>query len=179
MSKRKFEKDNDRKDFVRSNGQIRVPKVLLVHDDQKLGVMPTKVALAKARDAGLDLVEVAPNARPPVCSIMDYGKYMFDKQKRDKAKAKPQQNKEKEISMRYVISDNDLETKAGQARKFLEKDQRVKLIVKFKRREKAHKEEGFTAINKLIEKIGDVAIVDRKPGYEGNCITARISKKKS
>ena len=165
------------RDFVRTNEQIRIHQVLLVQDGANLGVVPTREALAKARAAGLDLVEVAPKARPPVCQIMDYGKYMFNKQKKQKTKS--MNRKEKEISFRYVIDVHDLETKANQARKFLEKGQKVKVIVKFKAREKAHKDKGFTAIQKLIDMLEDVASVEKEPAFEGHNITARLDMKKA
>jgi len=175
MAKKKAKQQ--KQDFVRSNEQIRIPRVLLVQDGVNLGEIPTREALAKARAAGLDLVEVAPKARPPVCQIMDYGKYMFDKQKRNKTKSANQ--KEKEISFRYVIDIHDLETKANQARKFLSKGQKVKVVVKFKAREKAHKDKGFVAIRKLIEMLEDVASVEKEPSFEGHNITARLDVKKA
>jgi len=161
------------KDFVRYNERIRIPQVLVVHEGRNLGVMATREALAKARSMGLDLVEVAPQARPPVCSIMEYGKYMYDKQKR--AKSQSHAKKEKEVSFRYVIDDHDLVTKANQVRRFLEKGMRVKLMVKFKAREKAHKEQGFTAMKRLLSMLEDVATVEKAPGFEGNNIIARVS----
>lgn len=166
-----------KRNFVRCNERIRIPEVLLVQDGKNLGVVKTSEALAKARSAGLDLVEVAPQARPPVCQIMDYGKYMYEKQKREKHKASSQQ-KEKEISFRYVIDDNDLQTKANQIRKFIEKGLKVKVVVKFKAREKAHKDKGFTALEKLIVMLDDVCSVEKAPGFEGHNVTARLDAKK-
>jgi translation initiation factor IF-3 len=171
MPKKKAKKQD--KNFVRVNERIRIPQILVVHEGKNLGVMNNRDALAKARGLGLDLVEVAPNARPPVCQIMDYGKYRYEKSKRE-SKAKSQMRKEKEISFRYVIDDHDLETKANQVRKFLEKGQRVKLVVKFKAREKAHKEKGFVALKKIIAMLEDVASVEKAPGFEGHNITARL-----
>lgn len=166
-----------KKDFVRHNHMIRVPNVRLVKDGENLGVVPTAQAQAEARNAGLDLVEVAPNAKPPVCAIMDYGKYMFERSKKAKDN-KSSKTKEKELSFRYVISDHDLETKANQARKFLEKGDKVKLVVKFKKREKAHKDQGWDAIRKMIELLADVATVEKEPAFEGGNITARLEWKK-
>ena len=165
-------KYKERESFVRCNEQIRIPQVLVILDGQNLGVLPTRDALQKAVALGLDLVEVSPKSRPPVCQIMDYGKYMYDKQKRTKSKS--QMNREKEISFRYVIDDNDLLTKANQIRKFLEKGMKVKAVVKFKAREKAHKDKGFEALNKLIKMLEDVASVEKPPGFEGHNITARL-----
>jgi translation initiation factor IF-3 len=168
--------DKGGKDFVRYNDRIRIPQVLVVQDGKNLGVMATRDALAKARSVGLDLVEVAPHARPPVCSIMDYGKYMYDRQKRSKSQS--HQSKEKEISFRYVIDQHDLETKANQVRRFLEKGIKVKVVVKFKAREKAHKDQGFVAIQKLLSLLEDVAAVEKAPTLEGNNIIARLDVKK-
>ncbi len=168
--------DKGGKDFVRYNERIRIPQVLVVHEGKNLGVMQTRDALAKARSMGLDLVEVAPHARPPVCSIMEYGKYMYDRQKRSKSQSHGQ--KEKEISFRYVIDGHDLETKANQVRRFLEKGIKVKVVVKFKAREKAHKDQGFVAIQKLLSLLEDVATVEKAPSFEGNNIIARLDVKK-
>lgn len=168
--------NKQRKDFVRCNEQIRFSPVLVVYDGRNLGTMPNYEALAKARAVGLDLVEVAPQARPPVCSIMDYGKYMYERAKRKKEKQTPQ--KEKEVTFRYVIDDHDLETKAGQIRRFIEKGMRVKLVVKFKQREKAHREQGFVTMRKLLEKVQDVVTVEKAPSFEGANIIARVDAKK-
>ena len=177
MPKPKKYKGDQKKDFVRTNERIRIHEVRVIHDKENLGVMKTKDALHLARKAGLDLVEVSPNSRPPVCSIMDFGKYQFEKSK--KATKQPASQKEKEISFRYVISDHDLETKANQARKFLEKGNRVKLVVKFERREKAHKSEGFVVMEKMLEILSDVAQLDTKPILEGGNVVARVDLKKS
>lgn len=172
-----FNKDDKRKkDFVRHNEQIRVPQVLLIEDGRNLGVTATSVALAKARAIGLDLVEVAPQGRPPVCQIMDYGKFMFDKQKKSKDKSHSQ--KEKEISFRYVIGEHDLATKAGQVRQFLAKGDKVRVVVKFKQREKAHKDMGFEAIDKLVNLVADVAMLEKPASFEGSNLVARLLVKK-
>jgi translation initiation factor IF-3 len=165
------------KDFVRRNEQIRIPQVLLVYEGRNLGVMSNHEALAKARAVGLDLVEVSPHSRPPVCSIMDYGKYMFEKQKKQKTK-QGGAKEEKEISFRYVIAENDLATKAGQIRRFLEKDIKVKVVIKFKQREKAHKDQGFVAMNRLLAMLEDIAAVEKSPTFEGSNIIARLDAKK-
>lgn len=168
-----------RKDFVRHNEQIRVPQVLVIENGRNIGTMPTSIALAKARAAGLDLVEVAAQAKPPVCQIMDYGKFMFDKQKQKKDKDKSGgQHKEKEISFRYVIDEHDLQTKANAAKKFLEKGDKVKVVVKFKQREKAHKDKGFEALDKLVAMVEDVATLEKPASFEGSNIVARLQAKK-
>lgn len=165
-----------KKDFVRYNDRIRVKEVRVVYQGNNLGIMATYEALRKARSYGLDLVEVAAQAKPPVCHIIDYGKFMYDKQKREKSKAPVK--KEKEISFRYVIGDHDLETKANQARNFIQKGMKVKLVVKFKSREKIHKDQGFLVLRKLIEKVLDVASVEKQPTFEGHNVIARLDAKK-
>lgn len=170
-------RDFERKDFVRHNEQIRVPQVLVIENGKNVGVMPTSAALAKARSVGLDLVEVAPQSKPPVCQIMEYGKFMFDKNKKQKDKSNSVQ-KEKEICFRYVIDDHDLQTKANQAKKFLQKGDKVKVVVKFKAREKAHKDKGFEAFNKLIQFIGDSADIEKPAALEGSNIIGRLQLKK-
>lgn len=167
----------DRKDFVRHNHMIRVPNVRLVKDGENLGVVSTSQALAEARNSDLDLVEVSPNSKPPVCAIMDYGRYMYERSKKSKEN-KSVKIKEKEISFRYVISEHDLVTKANQARKFLEKGDKVKLVVKFKKREKAHKDQGWDAIKRMVEILSDIAALEKEPAFEGGNISARLELKK-
>lgn len=172
MANDRAEDKGPKKTWVRHNEQIRLPQICVIKDGVNLGVMSTRDALAMARSAGLDLVEVAPNIRPPVCRIMDYGKFMFDKSKKDKKQGSGQ--KEKEICFRYVIDKHDLETKANQAKKFLEKGMRVKLVVKFKQREKAHKELGFEVLAKAIEFLKDSGTVEVEPRHEGGQVIAKI-----
>lgn len=164
------------KSFARYNENIKAYEVLIIHNGENLGVMRTQEALYKARTLDLDLVEVSPHASPPVCQIMDYGKFMYEKTKNKK---KQHVVKNKEVSFRYVIDDNDLSTKANQIRKFIDKGHKVKIVVKFKAREKAHKEKGFVAIGKLIKMLEDVVSVDKSPGFEGHCIIAQLNKKDS
>lgn len=166
----------DERNFVRKNEQIRCPKVLLVKDGQKLGQFTSFEALRIAREEGLDLVEVAPNAQPPVCSIMDYGKYRFDQQIREKEK-KHSGPKEKEVTFRYVISDNDLNVKVNQVKSMIEDGDRVRIAIKFKARENAHKDQGMRVINRCLELLKDAVNVDKAPGFEGNQIACKVSPK--
>ena len=168
--------DFKKKNFVRHNEGIRISPILVIHDGDNKGTMQTRDALALARSLGLDLVEVAPNVRPPVCHITDYGKYMFEKSKKEKEK--PHVQKEKEVCFRYVTDDHDLETKANQIRGFLDKGMKVKLVVKFKAREKAHKDLGFDVLNKVITKLEDVSTVEMAPRFEGATVMAKIDRKK-
>ncbi len=167
---------NKTKPWVRHNEQIRIPQICVIQDGRNLGTMQTRDALALARSLGLDLVEVAADVRPPVCRIMDYGKFMFEKSKKEK-----RQNTgpdEKEIRFRYVTDGHDLETKANQAKKFLEKGIKVKLVVKFKAREKAHKDLGFAILAKVIEMLKDDSSVEMEPRLEGGNVMAKLDIKK-
>ena len=170
----KSKADNAKKDWVRHNEQLRIPQVLVIQSGTNLGVMPTRDALNLAREAGLDLVEVSPYSRPPVCQIMDYGKFMFDRSKKQKQGG---QQKEKEITFRYVIDDHDLETKANQAKGFLAKGMKVKLVVKFKAREKAHKNLGFDILNKAVAMLADFAVAESPPRFEGQNVAVKLNKK--
>lgn len=178
MSKDKADRRKPQKDWVRHNEQIRIPQIIVIHEGKNLGVMQTRDALNMARSLGLDLVEVAPTARPPVCHIRDYGKFMFERSKKKKESEKSAGPKEKEIDFRYVIGDHDLETKANQIKKFLEKGIKVKCVCKFKQREKAHKDQGFVILNRLIELLKDVSSVELAPRFEGGNVICRLDVKK-
>lgn len=170
--------DNNKpkKNWVRCNEQIRIPQICVIQEGKNLGTMNTRDALNLARSLGLDLVEVAPDVRPPVCRIMDYGKFMFDKSKKEKHQGSGQ--KEKEICFRYVTDQNDLMTKSNQAKKFIEKGFKVKLVVKFKQREKAHKDLGFEVLNKVIDMLKETCSVDAEPKFEGGNVVAKLDIKK-
>ncbi len=165
------------KNMVRKNEQIRTPRVLLIKEGKNLGTYPTNEAIRMAREEGLDLVEVSSNSNPPVCSIMDYGKFVFDQQRKKKLQKQSQQ-KEKEINFRYVIDEHDLTIKANQIKKLIEKGYKVKVVVKFKARENAHRDKGFTAIKKCLDLIQDVGVPEKAPTLEGNNIICRVDAKK-
>lgn len=171
--------ERPKKDWVRSNEQIRIPQVLVIFDGKNYGVMSNRDALNLARQNNLDLVEVSPNARPPVCHITDYGKFMFERSKKIKeANSKQHSIKEKEVEFRYVIGDGDLQTKVNHIRKFLSKGFKVKCVCRFKQREKAHKEQGFDVLNRVINQLGDVAVVEIPPKFEGATIMCKLDVKK-
>jgi translation initiation factor IF-3 len=138
----------------RINRQIRISPILVIFGEQKLGIMPTARAMEIAVKEGLDLVEVAPMARPPVCKIMDYGKFRYEqsiREKKNKLQTKSQQMKE--IQLRPSIATNDLNVKINAAQRFLEEGSHVQLRVKFNNRENAHKELGFNLINKILDSL--------------------------
>lgn len=170
----------EQKDFIRHNEQIRIPKVLVIHEGKNLGLMGNRDALNLARSYNLDLVEVSPNSRPPVCHIIDYGKFMYNKQKKQKENnSKNNKVKEKEIDFRYVIADHDLENKVNLIKKFISKEFKVKCVCKFRQRENAHKSQGFEIMKKLIKMLEDVAAVDFGPKMDGNNIVCRFDPNKS
>jgi translation initiation factor IF-3 len=170
----------DRRDqqHQRVNEQIRISPVRLigVNGDQ-LGVVPTAQALDMAREANLDLVEVAANERPPVCRIMDFGKFKFLQKQKQKDKTKSHQQKLKEIRVRPKTGEHDVETKINQARKFLEHKDKVLVYVLFKGRELQHIEEGRRIILSILEKLADVAKIEKSPGMEGKRMTAMLAPK--
>jgi translation initiation factor IF-3 len=145
---------------------------------EQLGVVPTSQAMELAREANLDLVEVAPNERPPVCRILDYGKMRYQ-QSRKGTKSKVHQQKLKEIRVRPKTGEHDVDTKVNQARKFLEHNDKVLVNVLFRGRELQHIEEGRRIIEQILEKLVDVAKVERAPSMEGRRMSAMLAPKSS
>ena len=166
----------DRKDLQRVNEQIRISPVRLIGPNgEQVGVVPTSQALEMAREAQLDLVEVAATERPPVCKIMDFGKFKFLQKQKAKEKSKAHHQKLKEIRLRPKTDDHDIETKINQARRFLEHKDRVLVYVLFKGRELQHIEEGRRIIQTVLEKLQDLAKVEKNPSMEGKRLTAMLA----
>ncbi len=132
-----------------------------------LGVIPTADALQMARDAGLDLVEVAPTERPPVCRILDFGKFKYEQKKKSQKSAKSHQVQIKEIRLRPKTGDHDIEFKCKRAREFLAEKDKVKLNVQFRGRENAHHDRGREVLTEVIALLEDVAKVEKAPAMEG------------
>ena len=153
----------------RSNNRISSPDVQVIGSDgENLGVINTNEAISMAKNQGLDLIEIAPNANPPVCKIMDMGKYKYDAQKKaNLAKKKQKIISLKEIKMRPVTETHDYEFKVKNAKKFISKGDKVKFTVKFKGREMQHTELGKELMDKIIEETKDIAKVESKPKFEG------------
>ena len=156
--------------FTRVNEEIRVSEVRLIGaDGEQVGVVETSKALEIADEVELDLVEIAPDAKPPVCRIVDYGKFRYDKEK----KAKEARKRQKNVQMKGIriaganISDHDLEYRVSHIRDFIEKGNRVKVSVRFRGRQMAYQEKGRQLLGTLVEKIGDMAVVDQEPRMEG------------
>ena len=164
------------RDSVRINNSIRISPVRVVSETgEQLGIIPTEQALERARDAGLDLVEVAPNERPPVCRIMDYGKYKYDKNK--KRNAGQTHTKTKEIRHRPNTGHEDIRTKLRQAEKFLKHKDKVQVSVLFRGREMAHVEEGHKVMEMVIETLSEVGKVETRPQQHGRRIICMIAPK--
>ncbi|HDQ14833.1 MAG TPA: translation initiation factor IF-3 [Sediminispirochaeta sp.] len=167
---------------LRINQQIRVREVRLIdHEGNQRGLVPTPQALDMAREAGVDLVEVAPNANPPVCKLLDYGKYKFELEKKQKdANKKQKQLKLKEIRMQPKIEKHDLEFKTKHINDFLEDGSKVKVTIRFRGREMAHTEIGQDVLMNILQKLDEMGAkfnVDRKPQMEGRFMSMILSPK--
>jgi translation initiation factor IF-3 len=173
-------KDHKNEKLAKINQQITVPKVRLIVDGENLGLMETYKAKAIAFEKELDLVEVSPDANPPVCSIMDYGKFRYEQQKKTKKKKETvvaaKASKIKIVQLSPVIGDGDLTTKANKARGFLEENMKVQITLRFKRRQNAHKDVGFEVIKAFMAKLEDIAAMDMSPKLQGNTINCRIER---
>jgi translation initiation factor IF-3 len=163
----------------RINEEILVREVRLIDENGgQLGIIATSEALVKAKEAGLDLIEVAPNANPPVCKILDYGKYKYDQEKRLKeAKKNQKQVIMKEIRMQPKIETHDLNFKTKHIREFLEEGNKVKVTVRFRGRELAHTELGKVVLDEIVEKLDTSFSIDKKPTMEGRYMSMILSPK--
>jgi translation initiation factor IF-3 len=159
----------------RINEQIRLTPIRLIGaEGEQLGLVPTAQALEKARAAGLDLVEVAADERPPVCKILDYGKMRFANSQKGNKAGRVRQQKLKELRLRPRTGDHDVETKAAQARKFLEQNDKVQITVTFRGREMQHVQEGRRVLDGVIQMLADVAKVERPPAMDGKRMTVML-----
>ncbi|MCC6649991.1 MAG: translation initiation factor IF-3 [Candidatus Eisenbacteria bacterium] len=164
---------------ARVNDRIRVPQVRVIGDDgSQVGILTTRDALAMAQSKGLDLVEVAATSRPPVCRIMDYGKFKYEQNLRArKAKKNQHQMQLKEVKMRPKIEDHDYNFKLRHAREFLEERNKVKFTVTFRGREMAHQELGHKIIQAILTDLADIALVETPARQEGRTLTMVMSPK--
>jgi len=154
---------------MRMNEQIRVPKVRLITETgEQLGVVSTGDALDRARSVGLDLMEVAPNENPPVCKIMDYGKYKYQQQKKEhQARKKQHVHELKELRLRPKTDDHDIGIKIDRAREFLEDGSKVQITMIFRGREQLHQDIGRETFKEIVQKLDEVGKVDREARMEG------------
>mgnify|MGYP001824708329 CR=1 FL=1 len=161
----------------RTNNRIRVPEVRLIDEEgEQAGVVPTQDAKRRAQDAGLDLVEVSPNARPPVCKIMDFGKFKYQQRKKDKKGGghKPAAGM-KEMRVRPAISDHDLSYRLADGRKFLEAGHKVQVVCIFRGRQMAHPEHGYEVMRRVAQELEDVSKVESPARMAGRRMTMMLS----
>jgi len=165
------------KQFIRINERIRAREVRVIDDKgEQLGIMPPFDALKIARERGLDLVEVSPTAVPPVCRIQDYGKFLYEKDKSERAARKKQKViVVKEVKFSVTVDEHDYQTKKNQAVRFLTEGDKVKASLRFKGRQMAHRELGYAIINRLIQDIGDAGVVEFMPRMEGTTLHAILA----
>ncbi len=161
------------------NDKIKAREVQLIGDTGEMfGVVDINTALEKAEEKDLDLVLVSPNSNPPVCKIMNYGKYKFEQSKKEKEAKKKQKAIEiKEIRITPNIEQHDFEFKAKNARKFIEDGNKLKITIKFKGREVNNSKLGENVLNKFIENLSDIAVVEKRPKLEGKSMSIMLAKK--
>ena len=162
------------------NEQIRDKEVRVIGEDgEQLGIMSAKDAMKLAREAELDLVKIAPTAKPPVCKIVDYGKYRYEQMRKEKEAKKKQKTIDiKEVRFSPNIDTNDLNTKINQARKFLSKGDKVKVSIRFRGRELAHTEIGIVILNNFAAQLEDVAVVEKPAKVEGRSMVMFLAEKR-
>ena len=162
------------------NEQIRDKEVRLIGEDgEQLGIVSAKEALKIAEDAGLDLVKIAPNAKPPVCKVIDYGKYRYEQARKEKDAKKKQKTVElKEIRLSPNIEANDLNTKMNAAKKFLAKGNKVKITLRFRGREMAHMNASKHILDDFAENLAEVSVVEKAPKIEGRSISMVLAEKR-
>ena len=162
------------------NEQIRDKEVRLIGaDGEQLGIVSSKEAQKLAEEAGLDLVKIAPTAKPPVCKIIDYGKYRYEQARKEKEAKKKQKTVElKEIRLSPNIDTNDLNTKINSAKKFIEKGNKVKITLRFRGREMAHMNQSKYILDDFAEALADVAVVEKAPKVEGRSIGMVLAEKR-
>ena len=162
------------------NEQVRDKEVRVIGEDgEQLGIMSSKEALKLAKEAELDLVKIAPTAKPPVCKIVDYGKYRYEQMRKEKESKKKQKTIDiKEIRFSPNIDTNDLKTKVNQARKFLSKGDKVKVAIRFRGRELAHTEIGIDILNNFAAQLEDVAVIEKPAKVEGRSMVMFLAEKR-
>lgn len=178
---RRFDRRPPERDTTRINDRIRVPKVRLIGaDGEQLGILDTPDALKRAQDADLDLVEVAPNSKPPVTRLLDYSKYKYEQEQKQKAARKHQQQVNvREIKLRPKIADHDYETKKGHVERFLRHNNKVKITIMFRGREQAHPERGRALLQRLFEDLDGLATIESEPLQEGRNMSMMLAPAKS
>ena len=173
---RRFDRQPPERDTTRINERIRVPEIRLIDETgQQVGIMRTQEALRRAQEKDLDLVEVAPDAKPPVCRILDYSKYRYEQLQKQKAARKHQQQiNVREIKFRPKIAQHDYDTKKGHVERFLKGRDKVKVTIMFRGREMAHPERGEMLLNRLAEDLGELAVIEQRPQQDGRNMTMML-----
>jgi translation initiation factor IF-3 len=168
------------KSFIRINDRIRAREIRVIDENgEQMGILPPFEALKIARERGLDLVEVSPNAVPPVCRIQDYGRFLYEKEKSERAAKKKQKIiVVKEVKFSVTVDEHDYQTKKNQAVKFLAGGDKVKASLRFRGRQMAHRDLGYAIINKLIQDIGEIGVVEFMPRMEGTILHAILAPSK-
>jgi translation initiation factor IF-3 len=174
---RRFDRQPPERDPTRINERIRVPEVRLIDENgNQVGIMRTQEALRYAQERDLDLVEVAPEARPPVCRVLDYSKYKYEQNQKQKAARKHQtQINVREIKFRPKIAQHDYDTKKGHVERFLKARDKVKVTIMFRGREMAHPERGEMILNRLAEDLGELAVIEQRPQQDGRNMTMMLA----
>jgi translation initiation factor IF-3 len=177
---RRFDRRPPERDTTRINERIRVPQVRLIGaDGEQLGILDTSDALRRAQEANLDLVEVAPNSKPPVTRMLDYSKYKYEQEQKQKAARKHQQQVNvREIKLRPKIATHDYETKKGHVERFLKHRDKVKVTIMFRGREQAHPERGRNLLQKLFEDLEGLATIESAPLQEGRNMSMLLGPSK-
>ena len=162
------------------NEQIRDREVRLIGEDgEQLGIMSAREAMKIAMEAELDLVKIAPTAKPPVCKIIDYGKYKYEQTRKEKEAKKKQRTVEiKEVRLSPNIDTNDLNTKVNNAKKFISKGNKVKVTLRFRGREMAHVQQSRHILDDLAEMLSDIAVVEKAPKLEGRNMSMVLTEKR-
>jgi translation initiation factor IF-3 len=178
---RRFDRRPPERDSTRVNERIRVPEVRVIGDDgTQIGVMRTDEALRYAQERDLDLVEVAPEARPPVCRVLDYSKYKYEQSQKQKAARKHQQQITiREIKFRPKIAEQDYATKKRHVERFLKHKDKVKITIMFRGREVTHPERGQMILDRLAEELTDLAIIEQRPNLDGRNMTMLLGPSKA
>ncbi len=180
MAVSRFDRRPPERDTTRINERIRVPEVRLIDENgEQVGIVPTPDALERARERDLDLVEVAPQSKPPVCRILDYSKYKYEQEQKAKAARKHQQQVNvREIKLRPKIAQHDYETKRGHVERFLRQQDKVKVTIMFRGREQAHPERGRALLKRLYDDIDELAVIEQEPLQEGRNMSMLLAPTK-
>jgi translation initiation factor IF-3 len=173
----RFDRRPPERDSTRINERIRVPEVRLIDENgEQVGIIATPEALERAREKDLDLVEVSPTSKPPVCRILDYSKYKYEQeQKAKQARKHQQQVNVREIKLRPKIAQHDYETKRGHVERFLKQQDKVKVTIMFRGREQSHPERGRMILDRLLQDVSEIGVMEQPPLQEGRNMTMLLA----